>query len=173
MVLGLFASLLGFSGYRDGVIAFCGICLLYLGLAHRGPHSLFSFSLLLMFQGSYVARGMVDLPTWDRGPSLVKADLLAGHPDRVLVAFILGGMFHVGFYHHLRSVMKNHPSAVANSLVVDNHIAAEVALCRLFLRLEYTLVFVCCFNVVGYFYLFCIVLCVTGLTLLLSLLLCG
>ena len=65
------------------------------------------------------------------------AQFLACHPDRAFASFIIRGLsigFHISFdysHHSLRSVMRNHPSASANSSVVDSYIATEVALGRL------------------------------------------
>lgn len=80
-------------------------------------------------------------PTWDRGPSPIVVErlsmYLASHPDGRFVSFILRGLvegFRLGFdssQFHLRSVLRNHPSSLANASVVDDYLARERNLGRL------------------------------------------
>ena len=78
---------------------------------------------------------------WPRGPTPVFIDrllpYLSSHPDRLFVQYIHSGFtcgFHIGFDRHgsvLHTVTTNHPSSLANTTIVDNHISAESQVGRL------------------------------------------
>ena len=80
-------------------------------------------------------------PSCGTGPTPVSMvhlhSFLACHPDRVFAAIILRGLaqgFRIGFNHsvcQLRSRSKNHPSALTNTQVVDDYLAAELSSGRL------------------------------------------
>ena len=79
-------------------------------------------------------------PSWPRGPTplrpLAFARCLVSHPDRQFADFIIRGLsagFRIGYTNpgRLRSRSRNHPSCMANPIVVDQHIARELAAGRL------------------------------------------
>ena len=82
-----------------------------------------------------------NVPRWPRVHTPVQIGALslalAYHPDQTFASYILKGFtegFHIGFNRRqvrLRSSLHNHPSALANSAIVDSHILTEVEAGRL------------------------------------------